>query len=123
MQGAFVYIIAIVAFVITLNFVMLFIRLRRDKYRKPSRETLEEAKAAELRDREIKRRLNREEEDALHQVELRNKTLDLYMAVRRRAAEREREATENQESAGETNEDDSETIGLWTGGWGHSSDD
>ena len=46
MEGAFAYILAIVAFVIVLNFVMLMIRLKRDRYRKPAQPTVEEKKAA-----------------------------------------------------------------------------
>jgi len=89
---AFAYILAIIAFVIVLNFVMLMFRLRRDRYSKPNREAMEEEKAALLRDHEIRRRLDREEEDAAQRVELRNKTLELYDEVRRRAAAREKEA-------------------------------
>jgi len=90
MGTAFAYILAIVAFVIVLNFVMLMFRLRRDSYKKPSRDALEEEKAVVLRNNEIRRRLGREEDDAAQQVELRNKTLALYDEVRRRAAAREK---------------------------------
>jgi len=92
MAGAFAYIIAIVAFVIVLNFVMLFFRLRRDRYRRPSRAAIEEEEAAALREREIWRRIDREQEAAAVRVELRNQTLELYEEVRRRAALREKEA-------------------------------
>ena len=92
MQGAFAALLAIIAFVIVLNFVMLFYRLRRDRYRKPSREILEEKQATLIRDREIRRRLNSEQEDAAEFVRKRNKTLALYEEVRRRAEIREREA-------------------------------
>ena len=92
MHAAFPYILSIVAFVIVLNFVMLFFRLRRDRSKRPSRPVLEEERAAELRHNEIRRRLEREERLALEHIELRNKTLALYDEVRRRAAAREKEA-------------------------------
>jgi len=98
MQGALAAVLAIIAFVIVLNFVMLFFRLRRDKYKKPSKEILEEKKAASLRDSEIRRRLDREQEDAVKFVQKRNRTLDLYDEVRRRAAAREREAGADRDS-------------------------
>ena len=91
---ALVSILAIVVFVIALNFVMLTFRLRRDRYKRPSREALDEEKAAIVRDHEIKRRLEREEKEALEFVEKRNKTFELYEEVRRRAAAREQEALE-----------------------------
>jgi len=89
MNTALPVLLAIIAFVIVLNFVMLFFRLRRDKYKKPNKEILEEKKAVLIRDREITRRLNREQEDAVEFVEKRNKTLALYEECRKRAAERE----------------------------------
>jgi len=92
MHAALPYVISIVAFVIVLNFVMLFFRLRRDRVKKPSRLSLDEERAALLRHNEIKRRIEREEKQALEHVELRNKTLELYDEVRRRAAAREKEA-------------------------------
>jgi len=96
MQTAFAYIVAIIGFVIALNFVMLYLRLKRDRYRKPSKEALEEAKAVVWRDKEIRRRIDREQEEAAREVELRNQTLALYEEVRRRAAAREKEAAEKQ---------------------------
>ena len=99
MHVAFAYIIAIIGFVIVLNFVMLFFRLKRDRYRKPSREIREEAVAVLLRDHEIQRRLDREQEECAYQVEMRNKTLALYDEVRKRAAERERLAASTETKA------------------------
>ena len=87
-------ILAVVFLVIVLNFVMLFIRLKRDRVRRPSKEVMEEAKAVILRDNEIRRQLDREELEAAEYVELRNKTLELYEEVRRRAHTRELEAAE-----------------------------
>ena len=85
-------IVTIVVLVIVLNFVMLFIRLNRDRVRKPGRAAIEEEQAARWREKEMCRRLDREQEDAAHKVELRNKTLDLYEQVRRNAADREKAA-------------------------------
>jgi len=93
MDGAYAFLIAIVFFVIVLNFFMLFMQLRRNRSPKTGRVAMDEKKAAELRAKEIQRRLDREQEDAARQVELRNKTLDLFDQVRKNAAEAEREST------------------------------
>ena len=92
MPGPFAYVIVLVVFVIAINFFMLFFRLRRDRYRKPGRASVEEAQAARWREKELQRRLDREQEEAAHRVELRNNTLALYDQVRRNAAAREKEA-------------------------------
>ena len=142
MQGALVTLIAIVAFVIALNFMMLFFRLRRDRYRKPSKEVIEEEKAVVWRDKEIRRRLDREQEEAIRYVELRNQTLALYEECRRRAAalengtdgssepveEQMKPVTESTEPDAERPEPDTEHLdmelpGLWTGSWGHEEGD
>ena len=94
MNGAFAFLIAVVFFVIILNFFMLFRRMKRDQRPRIGRKAMSEQKAAEMRDREVHRRIEREQEHAARQVELRNKTFELYEQVRRNAAERER----NQES-------------------------
>ena len=99
MTTAFVYILAIVIFVIVLNFIMLLFRLRRDRYVRPKRPVQDEAMAATYRGNEIRRRLDREEQDAAQYVELRNKTLALYDEVRRRAAAAERQAAAEQVAA------------------------
>ena len=106
MGTALAYILAIVAFVIVLNFVMLMFRLRRDRYQKPNREAIEEEKAVVLRDNEIRRRLEREENEALERVILRNKTLELYDEVRRRAAAREKEAAAAEKAAATVEKDE-----------------
>jgi len=56
-----------------------------------NRAAVEEAKQALWRDKEIARRIEREQDDALERVKLRNETLAMYDEVRRRAAERESE--------------------------------
>ena len=101
MGNAFAYILAIVIFVVVLNFVFLLMRLRRDRYTKPGKALQEETRSV-FRDNEIQRRLDREEQDAAQYVELRNKTLALYDEVRRRAAAAEREAARAADSNSES---------------------
>ena len=101
MNTAFAALIALIAFVIVLNFIMLFFRLRKDKYKRPNKEILEEKKAVILRDSAIRRKLDREQEDAIEFVEKRNKTLALYDECRRRAAARERSAEVSPEPDGD----------------------
>jgi len=84
MHSAFAYLVAIIAFVIVLNFFMLFMRLRRDRYKKPDKAAMEEERAAIHRHKEIQRRLDREQEEMAYRVEMRNKTLELYKEVRKR---------------------------------------
>jgi len=88
-------ILAVVFLVIILNFIMLFLRLKRDRIRRPSKDVMDEKKAAEWREKEIKRRLDREQEEAAERVELRNKTLALYEEVRVRGNLRDQKAAEN----------------------------
>ena len=84
-------IIAVVFFVVAINFYMLFVRLRKDRRPKIDRAAPGEAEASKWRDKEIIRRLDSEQADAARRVELRNKTLGLYEQVRRNAADRENE--------------------------------
>jgi len=94
MNASAASIIALVFIVIALNFYILIIRNRRgSRYKKRTRIAVEEAKQALWRDNEIRRRIAREEEDALERVKLREETLALYDEVRRRAAARESEGT------------------------------
>ena len=86
MSGAFGFIVAMVFLVIALNFYMLFIRMRRDRVKKPGRLALDEDEAAELRDKSIQRKLDHEEEQALEYIKKRNRTFELYEQVRREAA-------------------------------------
>ena len=94
MEGAFAYSVTIVFFVIALNLFFLYRRLKRDKSRRPKRKALDEQRAAVLRDNEIKRRLEREQDDAMRRVELRNRYFELLEQVRHNAAEAEREDAE-----------------------------
>jgi len=91
MTSAFAYLVAVIFFVILLNFVVLFMRLRRDRYQRPTKPTMDEEQAAIRRHKEIQRRLDREQEELAYRVEMRNKTLDIYKEVRSKHAQ-----TENQ---------------------------
>jgi predicted Holliday junction resolvase-like endonuclease len=84
-------IITIVFIVILMNFILLFLRLKKNRLRKPGKKVPEEWESVQWRDKEIQRRIDREQADAMRQFELRNNTLELYAEVRRRAAEREKE--------------------------------
>jgi len=84
---------AIVFVIIIFNFYFLVVRNRRggNRYKRMNRTAVDEAKQALWRDNEVKRRIEREEEDALERVKLRNETLALYDEVRKRATERDSE--------------------------------
>ena len=89
MNQSIAYIFAIVAIVIALNIYFLFARLRRGttRHKRMGRAAVEEAKQALWRDKEVARRIAREQEDAIERLTLRNETLALYEEVRRRHAE------------------------------------
>jgi len=93
MDGSVAYLFAIVFFVLALNIYFIISRMRRgnSKRTRMSRAAVEEAKQALWRDKEVARRIEREQDDALERVKLRNETLALYDEVRKRAAERETE--------------------------------
>ena len=85
MDSTFAIMIAIVFFVIAMNFFMLFVRLKRDIPSKRSGKVMEKKDSDAWRDREIQRRLNSENEENANRVEMRNKTLELYEQVRKNA--------------------------------------
>ena len=62
-----------------------------DRRPKLGRAAREEAKQAIWRDKEVARRIEREQDDAIEIIKLKNETLAIYEEVRRRAAEREKE--------------------------------
>jgi hypothetical protein len=86
MKNTFSFMIAIVFLVVAMNAFVLFLRLRKEHRPKIRRAAMEESEASKWRDKEIRRRLDREQDDAGRYVELRNKTLDLYDQVRKNAA-------------------------------------
>ena len=81
-------------FVVALNFYFLFFRRGRGTGRKRiTKAAAEEAKQALWRDKEVARRIEREQSDAYERVKLRNETLAIYDEVRKRAAARDTEGT------------------------------
>jgi len=85
MEGSVAYLFAIVFFILALNLYFMFSRMRRGNRRKKmDRIAVDEAKQAIWRDKEIARRIEREQDDAYERVKLRNETLALYEEVRRR---------------------------------------
>ena len=111
--------IAIVFIVVIMNAVALFLRLRRTRANVPKRAAMEEAQAARIRDNEVKRRIELEQDDALRHITLRNRTLALYDYVRRRAEAVEQGLPfEEPEPSVKTRELNDETPGLWVSSWG-----
>ena len=91
MEGSVGYLFAIVFVVVAINLYMVTARMRRGNRRKKmNRIAVDEAKQALWRDREIERRLEREQDGALERVKLREETLALYDEVRRRHADKNR---------------------------------
>jgi len=92
MEGSVGYLFAIVFLVIVVNLYIVFGRMgRRDRRRKKrSQPAADEVKQALWRDREIERRLEREQDGAMERVKLREETLALYDEVRRRHAEKDK---------------------------------
>ena len=89
MDSSVAYLFVIIFFVITLNFYFLFARMRRgNKRKRMDRTAIDEAKQALWRDKEVARRLEREKDDAIERIKLRNETLALYDEVRRRHGEK-----------------------------------
>ena len=90
MDASLVYIFAIVFLVLALNLFFVTKRIRGEKKQKRMYKIAPmEREQSIWREKEIARRLERENETALERVKLRNDTLALYDEVRRRAAARE----------------------------------
>ncbi|MDR2571844.1 MAG: hypothetical protein LBD23_16320 [Oscillospiraceae bacterium] len=89
MDSAIAYSFALIFVVIALNFYFVFIRMRRNNRNKKNTKVpaVQEEQQAMWRDKEIVRRLEREQDYALKRIRLRNETLALYEEVRRRHAE------------------------------------
>jgi len=93
MEGTVGYLFALIFIVVALNFYLLILRRMRvgnKRRKKMNRMAVDEAKQALWRDREIERRLEREQDGAIERVKLREETLALYDEVRRRHADKER---------------------------------
>ena len=86
MNAAFGSIIAIVIFVIVMNFVTLFMRMKKNRspYGRKGKQSVEEAVAAVKRDNEVRRRLDLEQDRIKKYLEHRKNTWALYEEVRRR---------------------------------------
>jgi hypothetical protein len=82
MNSAFASLVAIIFIIIAINFFMLYLRLKRDRHPKITKAAVEEKEASEWREKEIKRRIDSEQADAVKFVELQNKTFELYEQVR-----------------------------------------
>ena len=81
------YLVAIIFFVLALNLYITFRRINRvKKSNKKSKIVLDEEKQAIWRDKEVARRIAKEQEDCLERINLRNETLAFYEEVRRRHA-------------------------------------
>ena len=92
MDSSVAYIFAIVFIVLALNIYFITSRMKRsNRPKRMNRAAVEEAKQALWRDKEIARRIEREQDDALERVKLRNETLAIYDEVRKRAAARDSE--------------------------------
>ena len=91
-------VIGLVFVVLMANLLIIIRRFKRDFPKGSRTAVLEDKEATILRDREIQRRLEREQADAEFYVARRNKTLELYAQVRMNAAAREREASWDKEA-------------------------
>ena len=87
MEGGVAYLFAIIFFVLALNLYFVFMRMRKgNKRKRMDRVAVDEAKQALWREKEVARRIEREQDDAMERVNLKNETLALYEEVRRRHA-------------------------------------
>jgi len=78
-------IVGIIVVVLALNFYFMVIRMKKEnKKRTRDSVAVDEAKQAQWRDKEITRRLEQENDDAVERIKLRDETLAFYEEVRRR---------------------------------------
>jgi len=114
MEGGVAYLFAIIAIVLVLNFYFMFVRMRSgNKRKKMNRAAVDEAKQALWREKEVARRIEREQDDALERVKLRNETLALYEEVRRRHAKKDELERLGLDSYANVDELDSSDIGSY----------
>ena len=97
-EGPIAYLFVLIFFVVALNSYIFIFRNRRNRRRRITKAAIDEAKQALWRDKEIARRIEREQSDAYERVKLRNETLAIYDEVRKRAAARESEGIKYVES-------------------------
>jgi len=113
MNTGMAYIFAILFIVLALNlyFIMKRIRGIKSSYKKRSRRIHpDEAKQAVWRDKEVVRRIEREQSDSYERVTLRNETLAYYEIIRQRYAKKE--ALERLGIDTEDNLDELQSLGL-----------
>ena len=91
MESSVAYLFVLIFFVVALNAYIFIFRNRRNNRRRITKAAADEAKQALWRDKEVARRIEREQSDAYERVKLRNETLAIYDEVRKRAAARESE--------------------------------
>jgi len=90
MQGIIGSAVAIIGIIIVGNFYFWRKRYLRDI--RPVKRSTPESVSLELRHKELQRRFEREQEDAIEFIEKRRKTHELYDQVRRQAEATEKEA-------------------------------
>jgi len=90
MDGSIAFIFAIVVVVLAINVFIIRAQFRKGnshvRRRRKDREVLGEPEQAKWRDKEVARRIVREQDGAYERVMLKNETLALYDEVRRRHA-------------------------------------
>jgi len=123
-EGAVVYLFIIIFLVIALNLFFVLRRIRsNDKRRRKGWLPPDEAKQAIWRDKEVARRIEREQDDAIEIIKLKNETLALYEEVRRRHANDDKvEETITKTQQDPSVEDNEERIG-WGSYYSKANDD
>jgi len=90
MDNSVAFIFAIVVVVLAINVFIIRAQFRRGnkpvRRRRTGRTALSEAEQAKWRDKEVVRRIEREQDGAYERVTLKNETLAIYDEVRRRHA-------------------------------------
>jgi len=112
MNTGVAYIFAILFLVVALNMYFVLRRIRNDKNtrKKTTRLPPDEVKQAIWRDKEVARRIEREQDDAYERLTLRNETLAYYETVRQRHAKKD--TLERLGLSSDENFDDMKSLGL-----------
>ena len=112
MNAGVAYIFAILFLVVALNLFFVLRRIRNDKStrKRTTRIPPDEVKQAIWRDKEVARRIEREQDDAYERLTLRNETLAYYETVRQRHAKKD--ALERLGLNTEENLDELKSLGL-----------
>jgi len=113
MNASVAYIFAILFLVVALNLFFVFRRARGagdTKRKRTGKLPPDEVKQAIWRDKEVARRIEREQDDAYERITLRNETLAYYETVRQRHAKKD--ALERLGLNTDENFDDMKSLGL-----------